>query len=60
MLLVRSCLRLDIDTKHVLRYLRGTLYYGLGFVSRGEVNLLGNENSNWSASVLQLVLLAEK
>ena len=47
---------LDIDIKHVLRCLRGTIAYGLIFSSSDEVKLLSYANSNWISSVLWIVL----
>jgi hypothetical protein len=35
-----------VATKHVLKYLRGTVEYGLKYVGDGEVKLQGYSNSN--------------
>ena len=39
-----------IAVKHFLRYLRGTLYYGLRYTSSGGVVLHGFSDSNWARS----------
>eukprot|EP00253_Pinus_taeda_P036516 PITA_36516 len=39
-----------IAVKHVLRYLCGTVSYGLRYVSNGEVQLQGYTNSDWERS----------
>jgi hypothetical protein len=39
-----------VATKHVLRYLRGTLEYGLRYLGDGEVKLQGYTNSDWEGS----------
>jgi hypothetical protein len=41
-----------ITTKHVLRYLHGTVGYGLRYVSYGEVKLQGYTYSEWEGSVV--------
>ena len=40
-----------IAAKHVLRYLKGTLHYGLRYVADCEFGLVGYTNSNWVGSV---------
>ena len=41
-----------IATKHVLRYLRGTIGYGLRYVSDEEVKLHGYIDSDWVGSAV--------
>ena len=41
-----------ITTKHVLRYLHGTIGYGFKYVSDGAVKLQGYTNSNWAKSAV--------
>ena len=41
-----------VEKKHVLRYLRSTVGYGLKYVSGGEVMLHGYTNSNWTGSAM--------
>jgi hypothetical protein len=38
--------------KHMLRYLRGMIGYGLRYVSGGDVKLQGYTNSDWEGSVV--------
>ena len=45
-------MRLDIDIKHVLRYVRVTITYGLTFSSSGEVKLLCYANSIQDGSIV--------
>jgi hypothetical protein len=40
-----------IATKHVLRYLKGTIDYGLRYVSDREISLQGYVDSDWAGSV---------
>ena len=40
-----------VGEKHVMRYLKGTLDYGLKYASDGEIRLHGFKNSNWAGSV---------
>ena len=40
-----------VGAKHVMRYLKGTLDYGLRYSSYGDINLHGLTNSDWSESV---------
>ena len=40
-----------IATKHVLRYLKGTLDYGLQYVADCEFRLVSYTDSNWVGSV---------
>ena len=39
-----------IGEKHVVRYLKGTLDYGLRYTSNGEIRLYGFTNSDWEGS----------
>jgi hypothetical protein len=39
-----------VATKHVLRYLRGTMEYGLRYLGDGEVKLQGYTDSDWAGS----------
>ena len=39
-----------IAEKHVMRYLKGTLYYGLIYASSGEIKLHGYADSDWCES----------
>jgi hypothetical protein len=41
-----------VATKHVLRYLHGTVGYGLRYVSDGKVTLQGLTKSNWVGSAV--------
>jgi len=41
-----------ISSKHVLRYLRGTIFYGLKYASIGGVMLLGYVDSHWGGSIV--------
>ena len=41
-----------IAAKHVLRYLRGTIGYGLRYTSGGSVTLSGYTDSDWAESVV--------
>jgi hypothetical protein len=38
--------------KHMLRYLRGTVGYGLRYVSGGDVKLQGYTDSDWAGSAV--------
>ena len=40
-----------VGAKHVMRYLKGTLDYGLRYASNGEINLHGFTYSDWVGSV---------
>jgi hypothetical protein len=40
-----------IAVKRVMRYLKGTVDYGLKYVADSEINLLGYSNSDWVSSV---------
>jgi hypothetical protein len=40
-----------IAVKHVMRYLKGTVDYGLKYVANSEISLLGYSDSNWVGSV---------
>ena len=39
-----------VGEKHVMRYLKGTLDYGLRYVSDGEIRLHGFTDSDWAGS----------
>jgi hypothetical protein len=39
-----------VAAKHVLRYVRGTMEYGLRYPGDGEVKLLGYTDANWAGS----------
>ena len=39
-----------IGAKHVMRYLKGTLDYGLIYASDGEIRLYGFRDSDWEGS----------
>jgi hypothetical protein len=41
-----------VAAKHVLRYLHGTVGYGLRYVSGGEVRLQGYTDSDWAGSAV--------
>ena len=49
------CLSTDLcaqfNTKHVMRYLKGTLDYGLRYASDGEIRLHEFADSDWAGSV---------
>ena len=38
--------------KHILRYLAGTIDYGLDYMRSGGVGLIGFTNLDWAASAL--------
>jgi hypothetical protein len=40
-----------IATKHVMRYLKGTIDYGLRYASDREISLQGFTDSDWAGSV---------
>jgi hypothetical protein len=40
-----------IATKHILKYLKGTINYGLRYTSDQEISLHGYVDSDWSSSV---------
>ena len=40
-----------VGEKHVMRYLKGTLDYGLIYASNGEIILHGFTDSDWAGSV---------
>jgi hypothetical protein len=50
-MVVSRCVRL-IATKHVMRYLKGTIDYGLRYVSDHEITLQGCTDSDWVGSVV--------
>ena len=39
-----------VGAKHVMRYLKGTLDYGLRYASNGEIKLHGFTDSDWARS----------
>jgi hypothetical protein len=41
-----------MEAKHMLRYLHGTIGYGLRYVSGGDVTLQGYTNSDWAWSAV--------
>ena len=41
-----------VAAKHVLRYLRGTVDYGLNYVQNDGVNLIGYTDSDWAGSAV--------
>jgi hypothetical protein len=41
-----------MEAKHILRYLHGTVGYGLRYVSCGDVKLQGYTDSDWAGSVV--------
>ena len=40
------------STKHILRYLRGTIDYGLKYEANQKIKLEGYVNSNWAGSAI--------
>ena len=40
-----------VATKHVLRYLRGTVRYGMRYTSRSDLTLVSYLDSDWAGSV---------
>ena len=41
-----------IAAKHILRYLRGTIYYGLKYDANQKINLEGYVDSDWAGSAI--------
>ena len=41
-----------ISTKHILRYLKGTVYYGLNSGENHKIKLEGYVDSNWTGSAI--------
>ena len=41
-----------IATKHILRYLRGTIDYGLKYKANQKINLEGYVDSDWEGSAI--------
>ena len=39
-----------VGAKHVMRYLKGTLDYGIRYASNGKIRLHGFTDSNWEGS----------
>ena len=44
-----------IAAKHILRYLRGTVDYGLKYEASQKINLEGYVDSNWVGSAMPLI-----
>ena len=42
-----------IPAKHILRYLKGTVDYGLKYEANQKINLEGYVDSDWAGSALQ-------
>ena len=40
-----------VAAKHVLRYLHGTIGYGLRYTSNSDMRLVGYSDSDWAGSV---------
>ena len=47
-----------VSAKHVLRYLRGTIAYGLRYTSNNGVMLLGYADNDWVGSILDQISTA--
>ena len=43
-----------IAAKHILRYLKGTVYYGLKYDANQKINLEGYVDSDWAGSVVDM------
>ena len=41
-----------VTSKHVLRYLHGTVYYGIRYASNRGVLLLGYTDSDWGGNII--------
>ena len=41
-----------VATKHVLRYLKGTIDYGIKYDANQNINLEGYVDSNWAGSAI--------
>ena len=41
-----------VASKHILRYLHGTIAYGIRYASNGGVLLLGYTDSDWGGSIV--------
>ena len=41
-----------ITAKHILRYLKGTIYYGLKYEANQNINLEGYVDSDWEGSAI--------
>ena len=41
-----------IPAKHILRYLMGTIHYGLKYEANQKINLEGYEDSDWAGSAI--------
>jgi hypothetical protein len=45
-----------IATKHVLRYLQGTIGYGLRYATNVDLSLEGYANADWAGCAVVLIL----
>ena len=41
-----------IAAKHIMRYLKGTFYYGLKYEANQKINLEGYVDSDWAGSAI--------
>ena len=41
-----------ITAKHILRYLKGTIYYGIKYEVNQKINLEGYVDSHWAGSAI--------
>ena len=41
-----------VDVKHILRYICGTIGYGIRYIPNGGVRLNGYTESNWASSAV--------
>ena len=48
-----------IGAKHVMRYLKGTLDYGLRYTPSGEIKLHGYADSDWGGSAKDIKSTSE-
>jgi hypothetical protein len=47
------------ETKRILRYLQGTLHYGVFYSSKASISLLGYTNSDWVGDTTDKGLLQD-
>jgi hypothetical protein len=47
-----------IATKHILRYLKGTIEYGLQYVQGDQITVVGFSDSDWAGSAVEVVASA--
>ena len=47
---VKTLIQYMVNPRHVMRYLKGTLDYGLRYASNGEIILYGFIDSDWEGS----------